>query len=182
MVGRITPWKGQLIALRAFADVRHTHADLDLTLVFAGGTFFEGDQDYLDELRAETVRLGLSSSVQFLGHKSDTRSIYNSLDLLIHSSLRPEPFGQVVVEAMSYGLLVAASNAGGVREIIQNGVTGALYEPGSVEQLTASLSTLITLPVEANISMRLAAQRRSSDFQAGEIMPRMREILEKYPH
>jgi glycosyltransferase involved in cell wall biosynthesis len=65
------------------------------------------------------------------------------LDVLVHSSLTPGPFGQVVLEGMQAGLCVIAAGAGGPAEILDHERTGLLYAPGSVDALAAAMRRAI---------------------------------------
>src|ERR1700704_3441600 len=68
------------------------------------------------------------------------------LDILVHASIIPEPFGQVVIEGMAAGLPVVAAGAGGPAEVIEDGVTGILYPPGDVGALASALRKLAAKP------------------------------------
>jgi glycosyltransferase involved in cell wall biosynthesis len=65
------------------------------------------------------------------------------MDVVVHSSIAPEPFGRVVVEAMLSGNPVVASAAGGVLEIIDHGKTGWLFEPGNADALAETLELVL---------------------------------------
>ena len=69
-----------------------------------------------------------------------------TLDILVHASLIPEPFGQVVIEGMASGLPVVAPRAGGPAEVIEDGVTGILYPMGDVGALAGALRELAGKP------------------------------------
>ena len=66
-----------------------------------------------------------------------------SLDILVHASIKPEPFGRVIVEAMASGTPVVASKSGGCVEIIENGVDGFLVEPGDTDEMAQAVETLL---------------------------------------
>ena len=70
------------------------------------------------------------------------------LDLLVHASVIPEPFGQVVIEGMAAGLPVIAAAAGGPTEVITDGVDGVLSTPEDVDELADHLRRLANSPVE----------------------------------
>ncbi len=65
------------------------------------------------------------------------------MDVVVHCSVAPEPFGRVLVEAMLAGKPVVASAAGGVMEIVEDGVTGFLVPPGDVAALAAVLTRVL---------------------------------------
>lgn len=156
MMGRLSPWKGQDVALEAFARV--FAIDRRARLVFVGSPMF-GEDAYLERLRARTVELGLNDCVVFRGFRPYVWSEYASFDVAVHASVVPEPFGQVVIEAMAAGVPVVASNAGGPSEVIQNGQDGLLVEPGDVPGLAAALARLLGDP---ELRHRLAQTARDT--------------------
>lgn len=142
LVGRIAEWKGQELAIRAFADLV-TDTPAQLTLI--GGALFE-DAAYLDRLRTLITDLGLSSNVHLTGHVDDVYAALKSVDAVIHTSIIPEPFGQVVVQAMAMGLPVLASGEGGPLETITDGKDGLFFEPRDVRALTDGMMRLAKDP------------------------------------
>jgi glycosyltransferase involved in cell wall biosynthesis len=136
VVGRLSPWKGQLHALDAFYGV---FADGEERLRFVGGPLF-GEDDYEAELRSRSTVLG--KRVSFTGHVKDVGAALEGVHVLVHSSLLAEPFGRSVVEGMGAGLAVVAMNAGGPSEIVTNGVDGLLVPPGDGPALGAALVRL----------------------------------------
>lgn len=136
VVGRLTPWKGQDVFLRAVAGLRVRPA----RILLVGGTFFD-EEPY----RAELERLAdqLELPVTFTGHVDDPVELMRQADVLVHCSVLAEPFGQVVVEGMAAGCAVIASGPGGPAEIVEPGVSGLLVDGGDRQQLTAALDQLI---------------------------------------
>lgn len=123
-VGRITTWKGQDVFLRALARVRLQAPHLKALIV--GEPDPPSERRYLEELQALTRQLGLEAVVQFTGFRADIPTVMSALDLLVHSSSSPEPFGIVLIEGMAAGCPVVATRAGGVLDIVQDGQTGWL--------------------------------------------------------
>ncbi len=123
-VGRITTWKGQDVFLRALARVSPQAPHLKALIV--GAPDPPSERHYLEELYALTRQLGLEAVVQFTGFRADIPTVMSALDLLVHSSSSPEPFGIVLIEGMAAGCPVVATRAGGVLDIVQDGRTGWL--------------------------------------------------------
>jgi glycosyltransferase involved in cell wall biosynthesis len=146
MVGRIVQWKGQHIFLQAarLLQERGIHAHY----VIVGAPLF-GEQAFETELHQMAEPLG--ESVEFLGFQSDIPAILANLDILIHASISPEPFGQVVIEGMAEGVPVIASDGGGVREIMaERGVDGMLTPMGDAPALADALGSLLSDPARAH--------------------------------
>ena len=115
MLGRISPTKGQLI-VRAAALVLRRHPEAMFTII--GEPLF-GEHDYAREVRDEVRALGIADQVEFAGFVDDPRAALDGLSACVHASPTPEPFGQVVVEAMARGVPVIATEGGGIAEIIR---------------------------------------------------------------
>jgi len=142
LVGRISSWKGQDVFLRAFSRAFPNGGERARVV---GGALF-GEEPLVGELEALAGELGIADRVEFTGHRSDVPGELARLDALVHASTIPEPFGQVVVEAMAAGVPVVAVNAGGPSEVVTDGVDGLLYDMGDVEGLSRCLQRLASEP------------------------------------
>ncbi len=140
LVGRIARWKGQHIFLEAARLVRAAGHEAEFWIV--GAPLF-GEESYEQELRAQADREQLGSVVRFLGFCPNVTETLRELDLLVHASITPEPFGQVVIEGMAEGLPVIATNGGGVREIIHHEKNGLLVPMDDAAALAESLCALL---------------------------------------
>lgn len=138
MVGRLAPWKGQQLLLRAFGEA--FPAD-DARCVLIGSAMF-GEEDYAAGLAALVQELGLDGRVEFRGFRPDVWHELTRLDILVHASITPEPFGQVVLEGMAAAVPVVAADAGGPAEIVSHDVNGVLYPMGDGKALAAALKSL----------------------------------------
>lgn len=143
MVGRLAPWKGQHVFLDALAKAAADGRPFRARVV--GGALF-GEDDYAAGLHRQAQRLGLADRVTFTGHVEGVAAELRRLDLLVHASVIPEPFGQVVVEGMAAGVPVIASDAGGPAEVVTAGVDGLLTPPGDAAALAAAITTLLDDP------------------------------------
>jgi glycosyltransferase involved in cell wall biosynthesis len=146
-VAQITPWKGQLVAIEAFARVAERHPDAHLLIVgsvaFASGRW--DNQGYLEALRERVRALGLHDRVRFLGQRGDVPAIMAALDLLLLPSWE-EPFGTVVVEGMAMGTVPLASADGGMAEYVEDGVSGRLLAPREPERWAQAALELLADP------------------------------------
>ena len=101
-----------------------------------------GSQVSIEELRAHVSALGLDSRVGFTGFMQDTASAMRALDIVVHASTDPEPFGLVIAEAMACGKPVVASRAGGAVELTDPGVNSLAHDPGDARALSQCLADL----------------------------------------
>lgn len=109
-----------------------------------GGPIYRtrGSQFSLKELRELAGRLGLGGRVGFTGFVENSAAAIRSLDVLVHASTEPEPFGLVVVEGMACGLPVIASRAGGAAEILSMGDGPLGHAPGDPGELSSQIDRL----------------------------------------
>jgi len=181
MIGRIAPWKGQHVFLEAFS--RAFPRGTERAVVVGAPLFGESEEAYARELRKRASELGLDGRVEFRGFREDLDSELARLDVLVHASVIPEPFGQVVIEGMGFGLPVAAAGAGGPAEVIEQGVNGLLYPPGDVEALSDLLKELAS---DTDLRRRLgdAAREKAKEFAperiARQVMNLYEDVLTQY--
>lgn len=143
-IGQLIPWKGQDLLIEAFARVQ-AQLTVPVHLLIVGDlvrpvwAISESYLTYPDRLKSMVNELGLQDTVTFTGFRTDIAQVLFDSDCLVHTPTSPEPFGRVLVEAMAAGKPVIAPNAGGIPEIVENGVTGLLFEAGDIDSLTQML-------------------------------------------
>lgn len=174
IVGRLAPWKGQDVFLRAFACAV---PEPDVRAVIVGSAIF-GEEDYASELRALAGQLGVANRVEFTGFRQDVGAEFRRLDLLVHASVLTEPFGTVVFEAMAAGLPVIAARSGGVAEYVEHGRSGLLHAPGDHGELAAMLRLALD---DHELRCRLAAagHELTRSFAPERIAARWIDIYEQ---
>jgi glycosyltransferase involved in cell wall biosynthesis len=174
MVGRFAPWKGQDVFLAAFARAFRGTA---VRARVIGSSLF-GEEAYAESLRRQAERLGIAGQVEFRGFREDVWAELRELDVLVHCSVRPEPFGQVVLEGLAAGVPVIAAAAGGPTDLITDGVSGLLTTPGDSAELAAAMRRLVD---DADLRERLAAagRRRSRDFTPERTAARLLDVYRR---
>ncbi|HEY3673386.1 MAG TPA: glycosyltransferase [Acidimicrobiia bacterium] len=158
VLGRLAPWKGQDLFLRAFA---RAFPDGPHRALVVGGPLF-GESDYAASLERLTRTLGIEERVTMTGHVAEPQQHLDHTDVLVHTSVIPEPFGLVIVEGMATGLPVVAADEGGPPETITDGVDGVLYRMGDEVALATALRRLADDPDER---ARLGAHARRTAYQ-----------------
>lgn len=171
MFGRISRWKGQEVFLRAMALLPGVRA------IIVGGALFE-ETDLELRLRNLAAELGISDRVAFLGHSDEVPLLMRACDAIAHCSTAPEPFGQVIVEAMLAGRPVVASDAGGAREIVLPGVTGLLTPPGDPAALAIALRRYLDEPAWAAALAAAGRQRAQACFSRQAMCEAFARVLE----
>jgi glycosyltransferase involved in cell wall biosynthesis len=144
MLGRVAPWKGQDLFLRAFAAA---FPDGPERARLIGAPMF-GEESYERELRALAASLGIDERVEFRGFREDVWAELSSLDVLVHASVIPEPFGTVVLEGMAAGLAVLAADEGGPADMIADGENGRLFPSRDLDALAGAMRALRDDPRE----------------------------------
>jgi glycosyltransferase involved in cell wall biosynthesis len=146
IVGMLMPWKGQGVFLRAAKRVLERVPD---AYAFVVGGAPAGGRDYEEALHDLAADLGIADRLVFTGYRADVPDILKLLDVVVHASVQPEPFGRVIAEAMAMGRPVVAANDGGPTEIIDDGQTGFLVPPHDDEALATRIAALLQDPVMA---------------------------------
>ena len=138
MVGNIRRWKGQHIVLAAVE--RLPAAVRDRIHVLCVGAASEADAGYFSQLQELVHRAQLTDTVQFLGARPDVPNLLAASDIAVHASILPEPFGLVVVEAMTLGVPVVALRLGAPLHVVTS-AAGLLYDPSLPDELADQLYT-----------------------------------------
>ena len=142
--GRLVNWKGVDVLLKACSllekDSELLKVDWKVVIAGTGAGQFGDTELNLKDYATSNLRSG---RVIFLGYYHDMKSFNQSIDILVHPSISPEPFATVVVDAMAAGKIVVASNIGGTPEIIENGKNGFLFSPGDNQALYNLLKDII---------------------------------------
>ncbi len=139
VVGRISAWKGQDLFLRAFAQAARAQPQLKAVIA---GDVVPGEDWRREELQALARELGVADRVLWPGYHANAPELMAALDILALPSIKPEPFGMVVIEAMAAGRPVIATAHGGPLESVADGETGLLVSPTDPAEMAAALARL----------------------------------------
>jgi len=174
IIGLLTPRKGQLGLIQCFAQVLQRVPKAKLLIV--GGAVFNKDTEYEALLKTTADDLEISDRVQFLGVRKDVPAIMQSLDLFVANS-SVEPFGLVIVEALSAGAPVLSAISGGIPEVVQCGRSGWLIEYGDEALMTEAIVKLAQTP---RIREKLSEEgvKRSRNFTAARFMNELQTFYE----
>lgn len=156
LVATFARWKGQEVFLRAIQQVDRAWP---FRAYIVGGPVYQtqGSQYSLDELQALAVSLGIADRVGFTGFIKNRASAFRALDIVVHASTEPEPFGMVIIEAMSCGRALIAAGGGGAGEITIDGADALVHRAGDVADLAEKITRLVQ---DAELRKRLAQNGR----------------------
>ena len=176
LVATFARWKGHKVFLDALARLA---PQLNVRAYVIGGPIYqtEGSQWTMEELRQEVDRLALTGRVGFTGFLEDTPAAMRSLDIVVHASTEPEPFGMVIIEAMACGRAVVASRAGGAGELLAGNERALSHEPGDAAGLAREISRLAD---DDNLRRRLAEAGRSAAERMFDSKRLAKELVAAY--
>lgn len=180
MIGRFSHWKGQEYLLEAAQRVlaQHTAADVEVRFAFVGGTV-AGQTAIFDNFVQSVAHLGLQDSVIVSGYRSDVPAVLDAFDVFVLPSTLPDPLPTVVLEAMAMGKPVVANAHGGSVEMVEQGVTGLLVEPGNVEQMAAALLLLIDQSAARKMMGENGRRRMETHFSHAHFVEQWTDIYEE---
>jgi len=145
--GRLTRWKGQEIFIEALNLLIEIYKKNNFHAVILGAN--QGRSVYSKKLLLLTERYRLSKKVTFIKNCKEMPLAYKLADIAISSSVEPEAFGRIAVEAQAMKKPIIASDLGGSRETILNGKSGFLYHFNDVKKLASFINKLMEMNKES---------------------------------
>jgi glycosyltransferase involved in cell wall biosynthesis len=176
-VARLDPWKGADVFIRAAAAVSVQRSDAHFAVI---GGELPGHEDHAAALLHLADQLGLGDRIHFAGWRYPPESmpaVMTGIDVLVHTAVRPEPFGLVFLEAMAAARPIVAADAGGVPEVVDRGVTGLLTAPGDWEAVAAAVLSLLNDRQRARTMGEAGRHRVEGLF---DVRAQVRKVEEMY--
>lgn len=152
LVAAYARWKGHPTFLEAAKRALEAGATDAAFFIVGGPIYSTAGQFSQDELEAIAHRLGIADRVFFVPFQADTASVYRALDVVVHASTDPEPFGLVICEAMACGRAAVVANAGGAAGLFTDGVDALGHPPGDADRLATQVCRLVE---DASLRRRL---------------------------
>jgi len=144
LIGTLAWWKGHRLFLQGLAGVARS---LPVRGYYIGGAVYQTQsQESLDELRKFACELGIADRIGFTGVVSEPAAAMRALDVVVHTSTEPEPFGRVIVEAMACERPLITTGLGGAAEIIALGDVALKIDATDPESLTSAIAKLAADP------------------------------------
>ena len=141
IVGRIIRWKGHVEFLNAAFIILQALPEAKALII---GDFSDGDAAYQNQIQKMIDDSGFGDRIIMTGYVKDVGSIYSIMDVCVHTSIEPEPFGLVIIEAMANSVPVIASDRGAPKEIITDGVNGYIVNPDLPRKIADSAIRLLS--------------------------------------
>jgi glycosyltransferase involved in cell wall biosynthesis len=182
LLGTLSRWKGHEVFLDAISRLPRVPP---VRAYVIGDALYEtiGSQWTIGELRRVANRLGISERVGFTGFVREPAAAIRALDVVVHASITPEPFGLVIAEAMACGRAVVISDTAGAAELAEVGSEVLSHRPGNVTELAERITRLARDPdlrMRLGKAARVAAERRFDRARlAEELIPIYRGLAQK---
>ncbi len=164
LIGRLTNWKGQKLLIEALSKIK----DKDFHCILIGDD--QGRTKYSEELREMINKFGMDDRYTFVRHVSDVPAAMMVSDIVLSTSIEPEAFGRIAIEGQAMGRVVIASNIGGSKETVIDGVTGRLFESGNADDLAEKISWALQLSTEEREKIGAAAIKNVKEHFTKQIM------------
>lgn len=173
LVGRLAPWKGQHLFLDAIERLAADGGPVRGRLL--GAALF-GEEEYAEEIAGRLSRPPLAGMVSLGSFAGDVAHALADVDVVVNASVIPEPFGQVVVEAIANGVPVVVPDQGGPAEIVEDGVSGMTFRTGDAEDLARAIRLVLADP---GLYERLSSGglARAQDFEPEGIAAEFQQLV-----
>jgi glycosyltransferase involved in cell wall biosynthesis len=161
LVATFALWKGHDVFLKAARQLASQSLGYEVRFFVVGGPIYQtlGSQWTEEELRTQGADLAAAGKLGFLGFQQEINQVYRSLDIVVHSSTRPEPFGLTIAEAMSCGRAAVVTQGGGASELFSHDCDAIGVPAGNADALAGALADLVNDPAKRE---RLGIQARAT--------------------
>lgn len=176
ITGNIDRWKGQAVVLRALKKVRAVYPGIKCLII---GQVAKGAKKYKTELDEYIAENGLRDNVIFTGFRKDIPNLLSLLDIMLHASITPEPFGRVILEGMAAGKPIIATNSGGTVEQIVNNETGILVPMNDPDKMADAIIFFISNPAAASEMGEKGKKRLTDLFSIKRMVSETAQVYEE---
>lgn len=176
VLGRISAWKGQDVAIRALGEAALRGHD-DVILMLAGEPW-RGEDRLLRELHELAASLGLRDRVRHVGFQDDVDAVYGAADIVLVPSKQPDPFPNAALEAAAAGCCVVASGHGGLPEMLRHDETGVLVPPDDPAALSTAVAALADDPGRREALGAAAAADIAERFSTAQMLERVQSLYD----
>lgn len=164
LIGRLTNWKGQKLLIEALQKIK----DKDFFCLLVGDD--QGRVKYTEELHDMIEKYGMAERFAFVRHADDVPAVMMVSDVVLSTSIEPEAFGRIAIEGQAMGRVVVASNIGGSKETVIDGVTGKLFESNNPDSLAEAICWALQLSSAEREKIGAAAIKNVKEHFTKQIM------------
>jgi len=177
-ISRIDWWKGHKYFIDAVDQVLKFNRNVK-ALIVGSVDPTNKCQKYYQNLLKQVEKLNLSNHIFFTGYRNDIYDIMQASDVIIHSASEPEPFGRVIVEGMLAGRPVIATDAGGVKDIIDDQVSGLLVPPKNEDAMAKAIQFIMQNPEGSQQIAKNGRRIAKSRFSAYEHVNKVQNLYQR---
>ncbi len=175
MIGKFIPWKGQDLFIQMAAEIHQKYPDVRFSIIGDSYPHDKSSEEFYKKCTKMVHEKGLDGVLEI--HKSnDVLSEIATWEILVHCSREPEPLGRVILEGMTAGCAVVASDLGGPKEIVHHDENGILCKP-SLGQLVRTVENLITNDERRHKLQRTAKQWIRDHFMWKKTKQRFMKVI-----
>lgn len=168
VVAKLSPVKGHVHFLEAAAFISRAYGDVRFLVV--------GDGPERARLKRMAADVGLFGKAHFLGVRDDVPSLLGAMDVLVLSSLS-EGSPNVVLEGMAAGVPIVATRVGGIPELVEDGVSGLLVDPGDGSALSSAVLALLSDPDRARTMGERGRVKAVEQYDIGRVVASMEDVF-----
>lgn len=179
MVGNFQEWKGHVTLIRAVDLLKKQFPGLICLLIGSFPANNIEDKAYFKQVKQLIEDLNLQKHIILTGFRTDVPDLINALDVQLHCSIAPEPFGRVLIEGMCLEKVVVATNIGGPCEIIEDGVSGIFVPPGDHTILRDKIGYLLENEKLREKIGQAAYKRVRDKFSLGKFKTEIHECYKR---
>jgi len=178
LIATYARWKGHGLFIEAAGLMKKARPEVSAQFYVVGGPIYEtvGSQVHAAELLQQAHVAGLEPHFGLIPFQDDIARVYRALDVIVHASTQPEPFGRTIVEAMACARPVIVARAGGAAELFEEGVNALGFEPGNAAQLTEAMIRQLDRDTRSRLG-RSARDHAVARFNRSRLGP---ELLRAY--
>lgn len=178
IIGRIDWWKGHEYFLEAVAEVSKQVSNIKCLIIGEMTAASDQNQQYWEKLHLLGKSLDLEEKIIFTGFRSDMPKVISALEVVVHASSEPEPFGLVVIEGMAAGKPVVATAAGGVLDIIEDGVSGLLVPCKDSKAMAMAILEVLSNKKKMRLIGEAARRRIAEKFTVQQQIEAVQKVYD----
>lgn len=180
--GRIVFGKGQHVIIEAINILKNAIPELKCFIIGKPPIGLSGSLEYYESLKRKVFEYKIEKHIEFVEWIDGLSEYYRKLDVYVLSSVKHDPFPTVNLEAMQYKLPIIATNVGGSKEQILDGVTGFIIEPGNPELLAKKILFLYKNPDQARQMGENGFKRVTEEFTMQKYVTQHLSLYEECLH
>jgi glycosyltransferase involved in cell wall biosynthesis len=174
-VGRLSPLKGHEYLMEIISKLKVFVPEIKVEII---GDIFRGYESYEVDLRDMLKELELTDIITFTGFVKDMEDKYKDADILIHPSILPDSLPTVILEAMSYGTPVIATDLGGAKELLQENINGLLIPLDDAEIAAENIRYFIKNREEQKKCILNAHENLKTNFTPEQFSERINQTVQ----